>query len=111
MKCKLILLLGILLAVSLVRADLQSDLDALGEEMPIRILNVQSYPTVGDSWITNFQTLGHADLKITPFNGTLFEKDLEFTSLKCGDRIIEPTEITNEYVKFDNYYCFSESHF
>jgi len=111
MTHKLILILGILLAVSLVRADLASDLLALGEDMPIRILNVQSYPVVGGSWITNFQTLGEADLKITPFNSTLFEKDLEFTSLKCGDRIVEPTELTDLYVKFDNYYCFSESHF
>ena len=111
MKYKLILLFGILLAVSLVRADLASDLDILGDDMPIKILNIQSYPVVGGSWITNFQTLGEADLKITPFNGTLFEKDLEFTSLKCGDKIIEPTELTDLYVKFDNYYCFSESYF
>ena len=93
------------------RADLASDLDILGDDMPIKILNIQSYPVVGGSWITNFQTLGEADLKITPFNGTLFEKDLEFTSLKCEDRIVEPTELTDLYVKFDNYYCFSESHF
>jgi len=111
MKWKIILMLGILLAVSLVRADLASDLEALGEDMPIKILNVQSYPIVGNSWITNFQTLGEADLKITPFNGTLFDKDIEFVSLKCGDNIVEPTEIIDLYVKFDNYYCFSESHF
>jgi len=97
--------------VGLVRADLASDLEALGEDMPIKILNVQSYPVVGSSWITNFQTLGKADLKITPFNGTLFGEDIEFISLKCGDNIVEPTELTNLYVKFDNYYCFSESNF
>jgi len=111
MKWKIILMLGILLAVSLVRADLASDLEALGGDMPIKILNVQSYPIVGNSWITNFQTLGKANLKITPFNGTLFGEDIEFVSLKCGDNIVEPTELTGLYVKFDNYYCFSESHF
>ena len=58
MKHKLFLLIGILLVVSLVRADLASDLEALGGEMPIQILNIQSYPVVGGSWTTNFQTLG-----------------------------------------------------
>jgi len=76
-----------------------------------QIFNVQSYPIVGDSWTTSFNATNKADLKITPFNGTLFNQDLEFVSLKCGDRVVEPTELTDLYVKFDNYYCFSESHF
>ena len=77
----------------------------------VQILNVQSYPTVGSPWVTNFSAIGRGDLTITPFNGTRFGDDLEFISLKCGDNIVTPTEITDLYIKFDNYYCFSESHF
>jgi len=82
-----------------------------GASFFIQILTIQSYPIVGNPWVTDFNTIGKGNLKITPSNGTLFDKDLEFVSLKCGDNIVEPTELTDLYVKFDNYYCFSESHF
>ncbi len=76
----------------------------------INIITIQSYPFVGNPWVTDFDTVGMGDLKITPINGTSF-KDLEFVSLKCGDNIIEPDEITDSYVKFDGYYCFTKNYF
>ena len=82
-----------------------------GASFFIQILTIQSYPFVGNPWITDFNVIGKGDLKITPFNGTLFGKDIGFTSLKCGDRVVGPIELTDLHVKFDNYYCFSESHF
>jgi len=36
----------------------------------IVIINVQSFPVVGGNWTVMFETIGQADLIITPFNGT-----------------------------------------
>jgi len=82
-----------------------------GTSFFIHIINIQSYPFVGDPWTTNFSVVGRGDLKIIPFNNTFFGEDIDFTSLKCGDNIIMPSVITDEYILFESYYCFSESHF
>ncbi len=82
-----------------------------GTSFFIHIINIQSYPFVGDPWTTNFTVVGKGDLKVTPFNGTFFGEDINFTSLRCGDNIVLPSIITDEYVLFKDYYCFFESHF
>ena len=60
-------------------------------EIGITILNVQSYPMLGGNWIVRFNTNGISNLSITPINGTLFGRDLEFLGLWCGAAQVNAT--------------------
>ena len=70
----------------------------------LTVLNVQSYPMVGDYWTTRLLTKGKANLTIEAVNGTVFGEDLLFDSLKCGDTEIQTTQIQNG-VFVENYSC------
>ena len=56
----------------------------------LTIINVQSYPTVGENWTVRFKTIGKANLTITPVNNTYFDIDIQFSELRCGDKIVHP---------------------
>jgi uncharacterized delta-60 repeat protein len=91
--------------IEYIDADSDSLIDAIGWTVPhlsnqtyeleINILNVQSYPTVGGNWTVMFETVGTANLTITPISSTTFaefltdntntDDDLEFLDLRCGE--------------------------
>ena len=69
-------------------------------EISIKILNVQSYPQVGENWTVEFNTTGKADLRITAINGTKWSNenedyDLKFLQVKCGGNILDYDWIDN----------------
>ena len=70
----------------------------------IVILNPQSYPCVGGLWEVRFNTTGKADLRITPAEGTEWEKDLEFLGVYCGSRKMKH-EWDGNTIVVRNYEC------
>ncbi len=70
----------------------------------ITILNVQSYPAVGGVWEVYFNTTGTSDLWISGFNGTVFGKDLEFLSLRCGIETVQAITLNNSFL-FRDFSC------
>ena len=75
----------------------------------ITILNVQSYPIVGENWEVRFVTTGSADLQITAINGTTLsngndDTDLIFLKISCGNHTNEFQWI-NDSIFIDNYSC------
>ena len=69
-------------------------------EQSINVINVQSYPTVGENWTVKFITTGEADLIITAVNGTTWSNqneanDLKFLEIKSGAEILEYEWINN----------------
>ncbi len=64
-------------------------------EAQLTIINVQSYPVVGEKWTVKFRTVGTADLVITAVNGTTFGEsipnDLKFLTLNNGTHTLAPT--------------------
>ncbi|MGI0022748.1 MAG: LamG domain-containing protein, partial [Nitrososphaeraceae archaeon] len=74
----------------------------------ITIINVQSYPTVGDNWEVLFTTIGTDKLVITPIKGTTFGNslpdDLKFLELRCGDQVM-PHQMVDGSIVVDNYFC------
>ncbi|RLE44141.1 hypothetical protein DRJ19_01080, partial [Candidatus Woesearchaeota archaeon] len=87
----------------------------------IKVINVQSYPTVGGNWTVAFTTIGTANLTITASNGTTWsnvneEEDLKFLEIRCGEEIINYTWIGNNCsisegcsVFIPNYSCENET--
>ena len=78
-------------------------------EIELTILNVQSYPVVGDNWTVQFNTTGVANLTIAAFNGTSWSQnatveDLEFLELRCGEELVNYTWVDGE-VRVENYTC------
>ncbi|MBW2988236.1 hypothetical protein DRJ48_05360 [Candidatus Woesearchaeota archaeon] len=61
----------------------------------LTLLNVQSYPQVGDYWTVKFLTKGTANLTIEGANGTLYGVDIEFAELRCGDSVVDVESIEN----------------
>ena len=64
------------------------------EEVNITIINVQSFPVVGGKWVVKFNTVGRADLVITPVNGTEWSDvnesfDLKFLGVNDGSQLLE----------------------
>ena len=57
----------------------------------ITILNLQSYPSIGENWTVMFNTAGPANLTITPVNNTYFGVDIQFLGLRCGDGVVNAT--------------------
>lgn len=52
----------------------------------IMILNIQSYPLIGETWTVLFTTIGRADLTISAINGTSWsnrDKDHDLNFLEC----------------------------
>ena len=82
-------------------------------EISIEILNVQSYPQVGDNWEIRFTTGGQANLTIEGSNGTSYGEinndlsnsidDLIPLSLKCGSNVLfdKNTKSSSENVKIN----------
>ncbi|NDB92760.1 MAG: hypothetical protein EB167_08735, partial [Nitrososphaeria archaeon] len=74
----------------------------------ILVLNVQSYPVVGDTWQVRFTTNGTADLIISAINATSFgtdlPDDLKLLSIRCGDTVLDHQWVGSSAV-VSNYTC------
>jgi hypothetical protein len=71
-----------------------------GKPPDIKIINVQSYPTVGGRWTVMFTTIGRADLTITAINGTTWSNrydnsDLRFLEIGCGNETLDYEWVNN----------------
>lgn len=78
---------------------------AFGEK--IEVLNVKSYPVVGDNWVVKFVTYGNDDLIISPAEGTTWETqegDLEFLDIRCGETV-QNYEVQGDSIIIRNYEC------
>ncbi|PIY60731.1 hypothetical protein COY95_00265, partial [Candidatus Woesearchaeota archaeon CG_4_10_14_0_8_um_filter_47_5] len=72
-------------------------------EIDLRILDLQSYPTVGGLWTVRFNATGKANLTISATNGTTYTEvyadnnttsdDLELWQLRCGNTILFDKQI------------------
>ncbi|MDD5253633.1 MAG: hypothetical protein PHG05_00835 [Candidatus Nanoarchaeia archaeon] len=74
----------------------------------LTVLNIKSYPMVGDNWEVNFETVGQADLTIEAVDGTSFGNDLNFIELTCGSNVIT-SSLTDGKVYIPNYQCSEQS--
>ena len=77
--------------------------------LEIKILNIQSYPTVGGNWTVVFDTFGEGNLTIKVVNGTTWSnenenEDLMFLKILCGNNILNNQWIDN-FVFIENYSC------
>jgi len=76
----------------------------------LTVINVQTFPTVGENWEVRFTTLGVADLTITAVDGTDWslwtdeETDLTFLELRCGEEVIN-TQWTDNSIFVPDYSC------
>jgi len=70
----------------------------------LTVINVQSYPRVGNTWDVDFTTIGTADLIVNAVLGTGFGTDLVFQSLFCGIQEFVPEESENQLL-FPAFYC------
>ena len=80
----------------------------------ISIINLQSYPIVGDLWNVQFTTSGIADLIIRGIDGTeigdIFPSDLKFIELFNGTHVLDPIVDSNS-ILYPNYSGDSEAQF
>ncbi|MCK5062608.1 MAG: hypothetical protein KAR23_01655, partial [Candidatus Aenigmarchaeota archaeon] len=88
-------------------------------EVDLNILNVKSYPIVGNNWTVGFNTIGVANLTImAPVDSTMSwvdtviegednadGSDLEFLGLMCGTQLLEYTWTDDDAVFIENYAC------
>ena len=102
MMRRVILVLGfcIVLLAGLVSADWIDYILSLF----ITVINVQSYPVVGGLWQVDFNTTGTADLHVTAINGTVWNQDLIFQGIYCGDSLQDSVLVGDSYVARD-YSC------
>jgi hypothetical protein len=70
----------------------------------LKVLNVQSYPQVGDYWTVKLLTEGTANLTIEGVEGTVYGVDIEFESLKCGAEEVEVQKLSNG-IFVEDYSC------
>jgi len=74
----------------------------------LKLLNSHSNPEVGDEWIVSFETMGPADLTITPTDQESID-DLDFVSLRCEGK--EKTEegplqiLAGDVIFYPNWQC------
>lgn len=70
----------------------------------LTILTVHSHPQTGDNWVVDFETEGQSELKIIPDDQDTIE-DLDFVSLKCGEKEISPQILDSDVIYVDNWQC------
>ena len=70
----------------------------------ITILNVYSHPQAGDYWKVSFNTIGTADLTITPADQATID-DIDFVSLTCDGEERSPEIRENDVIFFPNWSC------
>ena len=70
----------------------------------LNILNVHSHPQAGDNWIVSFETIGTADLTITPDDQATID-DMDFISLKCSDSTVQPQILGNDVIFYPDWSC------
>ncbi|MDH7517862.1 MAG: hypothetical protein QHH19_05915, partial [Candidatus Thermoplasmatota archaeon] len=90
----------LVLAIFLIVSCFSPMIIAPENDADITIINVQSYPAVGDEWIVMFTTVGRANLIITAVNGTNWsdnsnDYDLRFLELKRGNESLDYEWIDN----------------
>lgn len=79
-------------------------------EVNISVLNLHSYPTIGGEWRVEFITTGKQNLSITAENGTVYDRDIAFSSLKCGNNLLTPT-VNNGKIFYADYECNETGYF
>jgi len=75
-------------------------------ELELTIINIQSYPVVGGTWVVEFNTTGTANLTISGINGTSYGShpdDLTPTELYCDESLNFTWEGNNS--QRENYTC------
>ena len=76
----------------------------------LTIINLQSYPVVGNNWTVAFTTKGIANLTIQAVQGTTWTNtnqtnfDLQFLEIKCGNQTLNYTW-TNQTLLIENFSC------
>jgi len=70
----------------------------------LNILNVHSHPQAGDNWIVSFETIGTADLTITPDDQATID-DIDFVSLKCGSKEKTPQILAGDVIFYPDWSC------
>ncbi len=70
----------------------------------LQLITKQSYPHVGGEWITKIKTSGLSDLQIFGYNGTYFNKDVEYIEVICNNDIYKP-DLINNGIEIKNYSC------
>ena len=74
----------------------------LDPTIEINVINIQSYPVVGGEWKIEFTTQGREGLTITGMSHdeykTIFDEDVEFKSLRCGQAEIQTLKQGNSYL-------------
>ena len=99
-----LLILSLEFACAFLPANIEEKSCQLEEFVDINILNVQSYPVVGNNWTVMFNTTGTADLTISAVDGTNFKSDLEFLQIKCENQSIDYSWI-DDSVFIKDYSC------
>lgn len=104
-----IIILGLLMVGILYFFSVREESETQTQTAPnLVLLNSHSHPEAGDEWVVSFETMGNADLTITP---TDLESigDLDFISLTCDDK--EKTEegvlqiLTGDAVFYSSWQC------
>ena len=79
-----------------------------GVKDELTILTVHSSPQQGENWEVSFTTRGTADLTITPDDQATID-DMDFISLKCGDKERTPQILENDVIFYPNWFCFEKA--
>jgi hypothetical protein len=79
-------------------------------EVNISVLNLHSYPMVGEEWVVEFITTGKADLTISAINGTVYGEDISPYGLRC-DNIPLTYTFDGTNVVYANYECNGTGYF
>src|SRR6056297_114400 len=70
----------------------------------LSILDLHSHPQTGDNWRVRFETEGEGDLKIIPNDQATID-DIEFTSLECNGKKLEPEILEGDVIYYPNWSC------
>jgi len=73
----------------------------------LEILNVHSHPHQGDDWAVSFETVGVADLIISPDDQATID-DITFVSLTCDGEDRDPEILDNDVIYYSSWECEGE---
>lgn len=73
-------------------------------EVVLNVLTVHSHPEKGEHWSVDFETIGLADLMITPDDQASID-DLDFVSLSCDGETRTPEIRENDVLFYPNWQC------
>ena len=82
----------------------QEDENQTQTAQDLKLLTSHSHPEAGEEWAVSFETIGKADLTITPTDQDTIG-DLDFTSLKCGGETRSPQVLGNDVIFYSGWQC------